>query len=64
MPCCGTFARCPIRPHRHQGLSVDFAQRHGHHYGAILIDIQTWRLVDVLADRIAETLADRLANPP
>lgn len=42
----------------------DFALRRGHHYGTILIDIESRRPVDVLSDRTAETLTAWLHTHP
>ncbi|WP_162272731.1 transposase [Nocardia lijiangensis] len=42
----------------------DFALRRGHHYGTILIDIESRRPVDVLGDRTAGTLATWLQAHP
>lgn len=42
----------------------DFALRRGHHYGTLLIDMESRRPVDVLTDRTAQTLSEWLHAHP
>ena len=42
----------------------DWAWRRGHHYGTILVDLETQRVVDLLPVRTAEALAVWLAAHP
>jgi transposase len=42
----------------------DFALRRGHHYGTLLVDVESRRPVDVLTDRTAQTVADWLRTHP
>lgn len=41
-----------------------FALRRGHHYGMLLVDLESHRPVDVLTDRTAQTLVQWLRAHP
>jgi len=53
----------PEKPVRVLGVD-DWAYRKGEHYGAILVDLESRRVVDTLPDRKAATLADWLKAHP